>query len=88
MVMLAWGVGEKERILVAHTGWCIRLKCSNGSRFGNLVRTAVLHVNCSQKQNIALLSYTRCNSLHDFTIDRLFVISNKVLVEKFLNLVR
>lgn len=69
------------------TRGCVGLKCCDDSRLGDLVRTAIVHIDGLEEKNIALLSHTRGNCLHDLAVDRLLVVGDQVLVEQLLDLV-
>ena len=64
------------------------LKCCDDSRFRNLVWTTVLHVDCCEQQDVALLCHARCDSLHDLAIDGLLVVGYQILIQQLLDLVR
>ena len=70
------------------TRGCVSLERSDDSRLGDLVRTTVVHIDGLKEKHVTLLSNTRGNCLHDLAVDRLLVISNQVLVEQLLDLVR
>lgn len=73
---------------LALTGRCVGLESGDDARLRDLVRSAVIHIHSSEEKNVALLCDSRCDSFHDLAIDRLLIVSNKVLVQKLLNLVR
>ena len=74
-------------IETGHTRRGIGLQSGDDSGLGDLIRATVVHIDSLEQQNIGLLSHARSDGLHNFAIDRLLVIRDKVLVQKLLNLV-
>lgn len=72
----------------ARTRWCIGLQGCDDPGLGDLIRTAVLHVDRSQQEHVTLLGDAGGNGLHDFAIDRLLIVCDEVLVQEFLDLIR
>jgi hypothetical protein len=60
---------------------CVGLQSGDDTRLGNFVWPAIVHIHSCKEQNIALLRDTGSDSFHDLAIDRLLIVSNKVLVE-------
>ena len=77
-------INDYEELL---TWRCISFQCSDYTRLRNLVRAGVLHVNCCEKQHIALFRNSWSNGFHYFAIDGLFVVSHEILVKQLLYLV-
>ena len=69
------------------TGRSVGLQSCDDTGLGDLVRTAVLHVHGCQQKHIALLRHPGCDGLHDFTVDRLLIVGDQVLVQELLDLV-
>lgn len=65
----------------------IRLQSSDDSGLSNLIRARILEIDRRQQQDVTLLRNARGDRLHDLAIDRLFIVCDEVLVEKFLDLV-
>lgn len=87
---LAWNTnfGRDKRESMKLTRWGICFERRNGSWFCNLVRTAVVQVNGLEEQNVALLRYSGGHGFHNFSINRLFVVCNQILIQQLLDLVR
>jgi hypothetical protein len=66
---------------------CVGLESRDDTRLSNLIRSAIVHIHCGEEKNITLLRDSGSDSFHDLSVDRLLIISNKILVEKFLDLV-
>ncbi|VTO90078.1 unnamed protein product [Fusarium graminearum] len=92
------GVWSPVKVLVSYytqsdsfkkqlTRRCVSLERSDDSRLSDLVRTTVVHIDGLEEKDVALLSYTRGNCLHDLAVDGLLVIGDQVLVEQLLDLV-
>lgn len=67
----------------------ICFKGGNDAWLGDFVGSAVVHIYGGKQQDVGFrVCDARCNCFHDFAVNGLFVIGNKVLVEEFLDLVR
>ena len=67
---------------------CVCFECCDHSWFSNLIRATVIHIHRRQKEYIAFFGDTRGHSFHDFSIDRLFVVRNEILIQQLLDLIR
>lgn len=72
----------------SRTGWSVCLQGRDDPGLGDLIRTAVLHIDWCQKENIALLRDSGGDGFHDLAVDGLLIVCDEVLVEELLNLVR
>lgn len=67
----------------------IRLQCGDGSGFGYLIRTTIIHVDRRQQEHVRFrVCDSRSNCLHNLSVDGLLVVGDQILVQQLLNLVR
>ena len=62
------------------TRWGVSFEGRNYTGFGDFIWSAVIHVHSGKKENVTLLGDPGSHSLHDFAVDRLLIVGNKVLV--------
>ena len=69
------------------TRWGVSLECCYDTRLGDLIWSAIIHINCRQQENVTLLSDARRYRFHNVPVDGLLVVCNKILIQQLLDLI-
>lgn len=63
------------------TRWRVSLESCDYTRFSDLIRSAVIHVHGGKKKDVTLLGDPRSDCFHNFAVDRLLIVGNKILIQ-------